>query len=99
MPKSKRNKVVNLTKVKKQGRDGKEALVEKVQDCVGEYENSYVLSFENMRSGPMKTLQQQMHKTSKFFLGKNKVMIKALGKHPEDEVEDNTAQLSRYLNG
>ena len=26
-------------------------------------------------------------------------MIKALGKHPEDEVEDNTAQLSRYLNG
>jgi hypothetical protein len=40
-----------------------------------------------------------MHKTSKFFLGKNKVMIKALGKHPEDEVEDNTAQLSRYLNG
>ena len=40
-----------------------------------------------------------MHRTSKFFLGKNKVMIKALGKQPEDEVEDNTAQLSRYLNG
>ena len=56
MPKSKRNKVVNLTKVKKQGRDGKEALVEKVQDCVGEYDYSYVLSFENMRSGPMKNL-------------------------------------------
>lgn len=40
-----------------------------------------------------------MHDTTKFFLGKNKVMIKALGKHPEDEFEDNTAQLSRYLTG
>ena len=40
-----------------------------------------------------------MHDTTKFFLGKNKVMIKALGKHAEDEFEDNTAQLSRYLSG
>ena len=31
-----------------------------------------------------------MHDTTKFFLGKNKVMQRALGRHPEDEVEDNT---------
>ena len=37
MPKSKRNKMVNLTKVKKQGRSGKEQLVEKIQDAVGEF--------------------------------------------------------------
>ena len=40
-----------------------------------------------------------MNKTTKFFLGKNKVMIRALGRHPEDEVDDNTAQLSRFLSG
>ena len=45
MPKSKRNKVVSLTNVKKKGRVGKEALVEKIQDCVGEYKYSYVMSF------------------------------------------------------
>lgn len=56
MPKSKRNKVVNLTKVKKQGREGKEVLVEKIQDAFGEFDNSYVVSFENMRSGPFKKL-------------------------------------------
>ena len=56
MPKSKRNKVVNLTKVKTRGREGKEALVEKVQDCVGEYEHGYVINFENMRSGPFKAV-------------------------------------------
>ena len=99
MPKSRRQKMVSLTNVKKKGREGKEELVEKIQDCVGEYEYSYVLSFENMRSGPFKNMQSSMHNTTKFFLGKNKVMIRALGKHPEDEVEDNTHQLSRFLTG
>ena len=44
-------------------------------------------------------MQFGMNNTSKFFLGKNKVMIKALGRSPEDEVADNTARLTRYLTG
>lgn len=99
MPKSKRNKVVSLTKVKSKGREGKEELVDKVQECIEKYDNSYVINFENMRSGPFKMVQNQMTDTSKFFLGKNKVMIKALGKFPEDETADNTAQVSKYLSG
>ena len=99
MPKSKRNKMVSLTNVKKKGRVGKEALVEKVQDCVGEHKFSYVLNFENMRSGPFKTMQHEMRENSKFFLGKNKVVVRALGRNPEDEVDVNTHQLSRFLTG
>ena len=99
MPKSKRNKIYNLTKVKKKGREGKEELIEKIQECVDEYGHSYVLSYENMRSGPFKLMQQGMTSNTKFFLGKNKVMIKALGKSPEDEIADNTARLSRFLSG
>ena len=56
MPKSKRNKMVSLTKVKSKGKSGKEELVDKVQDSVGQYDNSYVLAFDNMRSGPFKTM-------------------------------------------
>ena len=99
MPKTKRNKMVSLTQTKKKGREGKENLVEKIQDGIGEYEHSYVLSFENMRSGPFKMMQSGMHATTKFFLGKNKVMIRALGKSPEDEVDDNSHHLSRFLTG
>ena len=40
-----------------------------------------------------------MHDTTKFFLGKNKVMIKALGKNSEDEIQDNTGRVSRMLTG
>ena len=90
MPKSKRNKVVSLTNTKKKGREGKEQLIEKIQDCVGEYKYGYVLSFHNMRTTPFKQMQNELRDSSKFFLGKNKVMVRALGSHPEDEVEDNT---------
>ena len=56
MPKSKRNKVVALTKVKSKGRPGKEDLVKKVREAVEEYKNSFVVSFENIRSGPFKVI-------------------------------------------
>jgi len=74
MPKSKRNKVIALTKVKKKGRSGKEDLVEKIQEALDEYKYNYVASFENMRAGPFKQLAHNMRKDSKFFLGKNKVI-------------------------
>ena len=99
MPKSKRNKVVNLTKVKKKGREGKEELVDKVQDCLEQYDHAYVISYENMRSGPFKKMQFMMNENTRFFLGKNKVMIKGLGRTPEDECADNSSRLSKYLIG
>ena len=91
MPKSKRNKVVALTKVKKQGREAKENLLEAVQEAIDTYKNTFVLSFENMRAGPFKLLAHTMRADSKFFLGKNKVIQVALGRTPEDEHANNTS--------
>lgn len=56
MPKSKRNKVVSLTKVKKKGREAKEELVEKIQKLLEEFNSCYVLQYENMRTSPFKDL-------------------------------------------
>ena len=98
MPLSKRNKVVALTNVKKKGRSAKEEMVEAVQQAVGAYKKCYVLSFENMRTGPFKAIQNSM-RDSKFFIGKNKVMQVALGRSPEEETADNAHVLSKYLRG
>ena len=96
MPRSKRNKVVPLTKVKRKGRSGKETLVENVRDAIDAYTNAYVLSFDAIRAGPFKTLAFKMREDSKFFLGKNKVIGVALGKTPEDEHADNTHRNHRH---
>ena len=54
MPKSKRNKVVALTKVKTKGRSGKEELVTNVREAVENYRNAFVVSFENLVLGKNK---------------------------------------------
>ncbi len=56
MPKSKRNKVVSLTKTKKKGREAKEELVESLHEIVEKKKFCYVLSFDNMRTGPFKQI-------------------------------------------
>lgn len=99
MPRSKRQKVVNLTSVKKKGREAKDGLIEQVQTALDEYKSTYVVSFENMRAGPFKSLQREMREDSKFFLGKNKVMGVGLGRTPEDEHADNSHLLNNYLHG
>lgn len=98
MPKSKRNKVISLTKVKKQGKEAKVELVEKIQESLDKYKFCYVLSYENMRTSAFKQMQHDL-KEGKFFLGKNKVMQVALGRTTEEENADNSHLLSKYLKG
>ena len=83
MPKSKRNKVVAMTKVKTKGRSGKEDLVKQVQAALEEYRNTFVVSFTDIRSGPFKVIANAWREDSRFFLGKNKVIQVALGKTAE----------------
>ncbi|XP_031552981.1 mRNA turnover protein 4 homolog [Actinia tenebrosa] len=98
MPKSKRNKIVSLTRTKKKGLETKSGLVKEVQDCIDEYKDIYVFSVENMRNSKLKDVREEW-KHSRFFFGKNKVMIIALGKTPEDEYRENLHELSKRLKG
>mmetsp|Transcript_25038 Transcript_25038/g.34503 ORF Transcript_25038/g.34503 Transcript_25038/m.34503 type:complete len:245 (+) Transcript_25038:226-960(+) len=99
MPKSKRNKVVNLTKTKSKGRDGKTTLVESIRGCVEQYPRLYVFRFKNLRNSALKKLREEMTATSRFFLGSNKVMQVALGKEASTAFRQGLEGVSERLKG
>ncbi|CAM9350227.1 unnamed protein product [Ectocarpus sp. 13 AM-2016] len=99
MPRSQRNQKVSLTKTSKKGRELKQGIVSEVRKCVDEYPSVYVFSFVNLRSKLLKEVRLDFMEDSRFFMGKNKVMILALGKSEQDEYKDNLRQVSKRLKG
>ncbi|XP_071493050.1 mRNA turnover protein 4 homolog [Diadema antillarum] len=98
MPKSKRDKKISLTRTKKKGLETKQSLIEEIRDCVDKYARIFVFSVENMRNSKIKDVRNSW-KHSRFFFGKNKVMMVALGKSSQDEYRDNLHRISRKLLG
>mmetsp|Transcript_5460 Transcript_5460/g.13302 ORF Transcript_5460/g.13302 Transcript_5460/m.13302 type:complete len:231 (-) Transcript_5460:214-906(-) len=98
MPKSKRAKIVHLTKAKKKGRQRGDALIEEIRDSVDEFSNIFLFEVENMRNAALKDLRIQW-KDSRFFIGRNKLMIVALGKDEEDEFRTGLSELANRVSG
>ncbi|XP_071854130.1 mRNA turnover protein 4 homolog [Apostichopus japonicus] len=98
MPKSKRDKKVSLTETKRKGLEFKQKLVDEVRGCVDTYERLFVLSVENMRNTKLKDVRTAW-KHSRFFFGKNKVIMLAFGKHPESEYKDSLHKITEKLQG
>ena len=97
MPKSKRDRVVALTVVKKKDRAWKESLVQSIRDCISEYPSVFVFRCENMRNDAFKGLREDLSETSRFFVGGNKLMRAAFGKNDEEEVEKGAAAFARHI--
>ena len=88
---------IHLTKVKKKGKENKEKLVTRIQEALEEdYKYMYVLSYENMTTHPFAKIRKDFA-SSKFFMGKNKVMQLALGRTPEEEYKDHLCLLGRQI--
>ncbi|XP_023680017.1 mRNA turnover protein 4 homolog [Paramormyrops kingsleyae] len=98
MPKSKRDKKISLTKTTKKGLETKQNLIEEFRKCVDTYRNLFVFSIANMRNNKLKDIRTAW-KHSRFFFGKNKVMMVALGKGPTDEYKDNLHKVNKFLKG
>ncbi|XP_043108536.1 mRNA turnover protein 4 homolog [Puntigrus tetrazona] len=98
MPKSKRDKKVSLTKTTKKGLEAKQNLIEELRKCADIYRYVFVFSVENMRNNKLKDIRTAW-KHSRFFFGKNKVMMIALGRRPSDEYKDNLHKVSKFLRG
>lgn len=98
MAKSKRNKVVNLSKIsKKNFSDKKVKMVTKIHKFLDEYTYCYAFHHKNMTTLPMAEVRNYWS-NSVFLFGKNKVMQVALGKDESDEYKKNSSCLSEYLN-
>ncbi|SPQ99564.1 unnamed protein product (mitochondrion) [Plasmodiophora brassicae] len=98
MPKSKRAKVVTLTKTLKKARPAKAAHLDLIRECVEKYSHIYIIRVQNMRNNLLKTVRGDWS-TSRFFFGKNKLVSVALGRTADDEYKENLSQLSTFLKG
>ena len=98
MPRSKRHKVVSLTKTKAKSMEDKTETIEMLRSAVDEYKNIFAFTYENMRSAAFKEVRMHF-KESRLFLGKNKVAQVALGKEELDEYRENLHKVGAHLSG
>lgn len=100
MPRSKRNKVVNLTKTNPKGKGLKCKHVEGLRQATDDYTSLFAFSFDNLRASSTVFKDVRMHwKESRIYLGKNTIAQVALGRTPEEEFKDNLRHVSKLLNG
>ncbi|KAF2138704.1 uncharacterized protein K452DRAFT_360943 [Aplosporella prunicola CBS 121167] len=98
MPKSKRAKVVHLSKVEKKGKELSERLFANVREAADEHQYAFVFDVENMRNNYLKEVRAEFS-DSRIFFGKTKVMAKALGTDAASEHLPNLHKLSAHLAG
>lgn len=98
MPKSKRAKVVHLSKTTRKGKELTITLYTNIRESISTYPYIYVFSVDNMRNTYLKDVRTQLS-DSRLFFGKTKVMGKALGDSPATEPFPGTSLLSPHLTG
>ena len=98
MPKSKRAKVVHLSKVTKKGKELTLKTFANVQESVSAYPYLYVFTVNNMRNTYLKEVRTTLS-DSRLFFGKTKVMAKALGQDAATEPAPGTSALAPHLVG
>lgn len=98
MPKSKRDKVVGLTKVKKKlGRERKEEQVEKARELLKAHPRVFALQTKNFTTPAMQVVREKWKPHSRFLAGKVSLLQIALGREPETEVEEGLYHISSQL--
>ncbi|KAF4553773.1 Ribosome assembly factor mrt4-like protein [Elsinoe fawcettii] len=98
MPKSKRSKIVHLTKVQKKDKDQKALLYTSIREAVETYSRIFIFSVAHMRNTFLKDVRSHFS-DSRIFFGKSKVMAKALGLTAEEEAAPGLAKLAGLVDG
>jgi len=98
MPKSKRNKVITLSKVKKKSRDEKDKHIDEIRASCEKYKRVFLISIENERNTFMQDVRKRV-RPGKIIYAKNKVMQLALGMTPAQECQDNIHKIANRISG
>lgn len=98
MPRSKRNRILPTSKVKKNHKDLAKRLHSSIQTALDAHAYIYVFSVANMRNNALKFIRSELN-DSRIFMGKTKLMAHALGTTPETAHTDGVEKLSPYLSG
>lgn len=98
MARTKRSKVYALTQTKSKTREHKENFVDTVRDAVQKYNFVYVFAVSNMRSAYLDEVRK-LWAGSKIFFGKLRVIAKALGETPAEEVRPGLGRIAEHLRG
>ncbi|CAO1629146.1 unnamed protein product [Sympodiomycopsis kandeliae] len=98
MPKTKRNKVISLTKTSRKTRDDKSNMMDTIRSAADEFAYVWLFSIGNMRNSYLKEVRS-LWAGSRIFFGKNRVMAKAMGENTETELKKGLSGISQRLTG
>ncbi|TFY83858.1 hypothetical protein EWM64_g148 [Hericium alpestre] len=99
MPKSRRQKLVSLTKVAKKTREQKGAQIAEIQDNCEKWKYCWLFAVGNMRNAHLKTVRRLWKDSARMYFGRGAVMAKALGTTPEAEHRPGLSTLANQIKG
>ncbi|KAF9483389.1 hypothetical protein BDN70DRAFT_873892 [Pholiota conissans] len=99
MPRSKRSKVVSLTKVSKKTKEHKNAMMTEVQANAEKWRYCWLFEVGSMRNSHLKTVRQLWKDSARMFFGRGAVMAKALGTTAEEEHRSGLSKLATQIKG
>lgn len=99
MPRSKRNRVVSLTKVKKKGKEWKKSLIESVHGALDEYPRVILFRYECMRNSSLAPLREDLKETCRILLTPNSLLRLAIGKNAASEYRPNLNKVVKFVKG
>ncbi|EJC98948.1 uncharacterized protein FOMMEDRAFT_113538 [Fomitiporia mediterranea MF3/22] len=99
MPKSKRAKVVSLTKVAKKTKEQKASLINEIQENADKWRYCWLFEVGTMRNTHLKTVRSLWKDSARIFFGRCAVVAKALGSTPEEEYKPGLYNIAKQLKG
>ncbi|KAF5382716.1 hypothetical protein D9615_002914 [Tricholomella constricta] len=99
MPRSKRSKLVSLTKVEKKTKEQKNAMMQELQENAEKWRYCWLFEVGSMRNAHLKTVRKLWKDSARIFLGRGAVMAKALGLTPEEEHRAGIHKLAKQIKG